>query len=107
MIAFLYFVILRIRLSILFRILAFTLSIKIKFRYERLRPFECGFFTTPEFRPRISLHFFLIALIFLIFDLELIFLFPFLIKTSNHSSKITIVILEFFLVVLRVGTIYE
>lgn len=39
-------------------------------------PFECGFETCHIYRAPFSIHFFIVALIFILFDVELIILFP-------------------------------
>jgi NADH-ubiquinone oxidoreductase chain 3 len=51
-------------------------SIKLSQDQEKLSPFECGF--TPKFSARIpfSIRFFLVTIIFLVFDVELILIFP-------------------------------
>ena len=54
------------------------LSLRYKYNLDRekIRPFECGF--TPKFSARLpfSIRFFMVAIIFLVFDVELIFNFP-------------------------------
>jgi len=50
---------------------------KSKVDREFQSPFECGFSTFIDHRLKFRLHFFLIALVFVIFDVELIILFPF------------------------------
>lgn len=45
---------------------------------ELQSPFECGFSTFSEFRLSFRIHFFLIALVFVVFDVELIILFPYI-----------------------------
>ena len=51
-------------------------SLKNFINREHNSVFECGFITKIESKFRFSLHFFLVGLIFLIFDVELILLFP-------------------------------
>nr|CDN96549.1 NADH dehydrogenase subunit 3 [Pandarus rhincodonicus] len=45
---------------------------------DKLSPFECGFSPRDSYRSFFSLDFFLVALVFLVFDLELVILFPYL-----------------------------
>lgn len=44
---------------------------------EKLRPFECGFNPREGGRVSFSFHFFLVALIFIVFDVELLLLYPY------------------------------
>ena len=70
-------------------------------------PFECGFRTYINYRLSFSLHFFLVALVFIIFDVELIMLFPYF----NIAGEVFLVrgILMFilFLWALTVGLLNE
>jgi len=52
---------------------------------EKFSPFECGF--SPKFLARLpfSIRFFLIAIIFLVFDVELILIFPIIPSFSENS----------------------
>ena len=73
---------------------------------EKLSPYECGF---PEFdtaRARFDVKFYLVAILFIIFDLEIAFLFPWAvsIKYIGWSGFIAMGI---FLGILTIGFVYE
>jgi NADH-quinone oxidoreductase subunit A len=46
------------------------------FQREKLMPYECGIDPTGDARERFSVRFYMVAMLFLIFDVETIFLFP-------------------------------
>nr|YP_009938256.1 NADH dehydrogenase subunit 3 [Hyalopterus pruni]QNU07675.1 NADH dehydrogenase subunit 3 [Hyalopterus pruni]UFY97917.1 NADH dehydrogenase subunit 3 [Hyalopterus arundiniformis] len=80
-----------ISMMILFLVLMmlFTLMIlinmKMKFNYNKSAPFECGFDPFNKSRIPFSLNFYLIAIIFLIFDIEISIIMPMILnfKISN------------------------
>ena len=73
---------------------------------NQLTRFECGFDPFSNARTPFSLHFFLLGVIFIIFDLEIILLIPYPLLTNiNIVSIIPIVIT--FLIILYFGTIHE
>lgn len=61
------------------------INIKIKFNHNKSAPFECGFDPFNKSRIPFSLNFYLIAIIFLIFDIEISIILPIIInfKISN------------------------
>ena len=73
---------------------------------EKLSAYECGFEAFDDARGRFDVRFYLVAILFIIFDLEVAFLFPWAISLGKigifgFGSMI------FFLVVLTIGFIYE
>lgn len=88
-------------------LLAFTLSIKTSSDRNKLRPFECGFSAKDHARVPFSIRFFLIALLFLIFDVELVLLFPFIVSLLYSYSLLSFSILAFFITALTGGLYYE
>nr|AFU50176.1 NADH dehydrogenase subunit 3 [Exema canadensis] len=74
---------------------------------EKSSPFECGFDPKSSARLPFSLQFFLIAIIFLIFDVEITLLIP-LIK-SIYSSNLMMFSMSSmtFLIILILGTLHE
>jgi len=80
---------------------------KLTLDYEKRRPFECGF--TPKFNARLpfTLRFFLIAIIFLVFDVELILIFPFLANMLRATRVVANYIIYFLLVILILGLSHE
>nr|YP_009695225.1 NADH dehydrogenase subunit 3 [Triops granarius]AXU40951.1 NADH dehydrogenase subunit 3 [Triops granarius] len=74
---------------------------------EKSSPFECGFDPVANARIPFSLRFFLIAMIFLIFDVEIALLFPFIFNPSFLMSKMWYLSISFFLWTLLLGLYHE
>nr|ALO77169.1 NADH deshydrogenase subunit 3 [Phloiophilus edwardsi] len=94
-------------LPILLMIMSSILSKKSFYDREKSSPFECGFDPNSSPRMPFSLHFFLIAIIFLIFDVEITLLLPLIsvLKTTKLIDLITM--MTIFLLILLLGTYYE
>ena len=101
---------------ILFLIIAFGLSIGfILINYlfspkkpdpEKLSAYECGFEPFNDSRMKFDVRFYLVAILFIIFDLEIAFLFPWAISLGQIGI-FGFVSMMIFLAILTVGFIYE
>ena len=98
------FLILSLFLSILIFILSFWL-IKQKDDLEKLTAYECGFNPYDDARKVFDVKFYLVAILFIIFDLEAVFVFPWVLTLSSNFSWGFWTMIEF-LVELVIGFIY-
>jgi NADH-quinone oxidoreductase subunit A len=73
---------------------------------EKLSPYECGFEPFDDARRKFDVRFYLVAILFIIFDLEVAFLFPWAV-TLGEIGLLGFFSMLAFLGVLTVGFIYE
>nr|AFQ62311.1 NADH dehydrogenase subunit 3 [Enicmus brevicornis] len=94
-------------ISNIMMMLANILSKKSFTDREKSSPFECGFDPKNSARIPFSMQFFLIAMIFLIFDVEITLLLPMIsaLKFSNLINYFLIV--SFFILILLIGLYHE
>ena len=74
---------------------------------EKISPFECGFISYEESRSPFSAHFFIVGLIFLIFDVELILLYPYLGRLTTLIQRFNQLLVLGFLFILSGGLLLE
>ena len=99
------FLIIALGLSFAFIILNYLLSPK-KPDPEKLSSYECGFEPFNDSRMEFDIRFYLVAILFIIFDLEIAFLFPWAISLGNIGA-LGFWSMMIFLFVLTVGFVYE
>lgn len=73
---------------------------------EKISPYECGFEPFQDARMEFDVRFYLVAILFIIFDLEIIFLFPWAITLSKIGA-LGFWSMMVFLGLLTIGFIYE
>ena len=72
---------------------------------EKLAPYECGMPVVGDARERQSVKFYLVAMVFLLFDIEVAFLYPWAVALRDLGWTGLLQIVTFFLILL-VGYIY-
>ena len=73
---------------------------------EKLSAYECGFEALSDSRMEFDVRFYLVAILFIIFDLEIAFLFPWAISLGN-IGLLGFLSMMIFLFILTIGFIYE
>ncbi|HZS65699.1 MAG TPA: NADH-quinone oxidoreductase subunit A [Burkholderiales bacterium] len=73
---------------------------------EKLSPYECGFEAFEDARMKFDVRYYLVAILFILFDLEIAFLFPWA-TVINDIGLAGFLSMMLFLAILTVGFIYE
>jgi NADH-quinone oxidoreductase subunit A len=73
---------------------------------EKLSPYECGFEAFEDARMKFDVRYYLVAILFILFDLEIAFLFPWAI-VLQEIGWFGLIAMLIFLGILVVGFIYE
>jgi NADH-quinone oxidoreductase subunit A len=73
---------------------------------EKTAPYECGFEAFEDARMKFDVRYYLVAILFILFDLEIAFLFPWAVVLRDIGTP-GFVAMMIFLAVLVVGFIYE
>jgi NADH-quinone oxidoreductase subunit A len=76
---------------------------------DKLSPYECGFEAFEDARMKFDVRYYLVAILFIIFDLEIAFLFPWALvfKDLGAGTAPAFVAMAIFLAILVVGFVYE
>lgn len=99
------FIIFSLGLSIIINVLSIFFTEKTPSE-EKVSSYECGFDPIHSPGQPFSIKFFLIGILFLIFDLEIVYLFPWSVSTNLINIKAQFII-SLFIVLLVVGLTYE
>nr|YP_007025105.1 NADH dehydrogenase subunit 3 [Gorpis annulatus]AEI53348.1 NADH dehydrogenase subunit 3 [Gorpis annulatus] len=94
-------------ISILLMMLCYMISKKMIMDREKMSPFECGFDPKSSARMPFSLQFFLIAVLFLIFDVEIAIILPMIITLKYSILHNWIITMNMFLLTLIMGLYHE
>nr|QOJ44753.1 NADH dehydrogenase subunit 3 [Allobates crombiei] len=100
------YALLALTIAILLAVVSFWLPL-VSPDSEKVSPYECGFDPLGSARLPYSMRFFLIAILFLLFDLEIALLLPTPWATQLHSPSLVILWALVILLLLTLGFIYE
>jgi len=79
---------------------------RAKHDVQKLSPYECGFEAFEDSRMKFDVRYYLVAILFIVFDLEIAFLFPWAV-VLNSIGAAGLIAMGIFLFILVVGFIYE
>ena len=101
-----FFVLLSIGLSAVLLLVVYPMTYKKQDDFEKLSAYECGFDPFSSGFGVFEVHFYVIGVLFIIFDLEIIFLYPWALNLGflGFSGLIPVF---FFLFILTLGFVYE
>jgi len=102
---FIIFLILVVIVPFILLLVSYIFSPK-KYDNEKLSAYECGFDPFQDARLKFEVHFYLVAILFIVFDIEIIYLFIWglVIENLNFIGFLSMII---FLLLLTFGFIYE
>ncbi|MFZ9181340.1 MAG: NADH-quinone oxidoreductase subunit A [Rickettsiales bacterium] len=99
------FLIIAIGLSIIIILIPFIIN-KMRPNAEKNSPYECGFEGEGPVRNEFKVQFYLVAILFIIFDLEVAFLFPWAVAL-REIGVVGFWSMMVFLTLLTIGFVYE
>nr|YP_010262553.1 NADH dehydrogenase subunit 3 [Bregmaceros mcclellandi]UIX24721.1 NADH dehydrogenase subunit 3 [Bregmaceros mcclellandi] len=99
-------ILIALSLSLILMLVSFWLP-QLSPDYEKLSPYECGFSPLGSARLPFSLRFFLVAILFLLFDLEIALLLPLPWGDQLPDPLMSFAWASFVLILLTLGLVYE
>ena len=76
-----------------------------KYNQVKLEPYECGIEPTTDARNRYSIRYYLVAMLFVIFDVETVFMFPWAVNV-DRLALFGLIEMIVFLAILVAGYVY-
>jgi NADH:ubiquinone oxidoreductase subunit 3 (subunit A) len=73
---------------------------------EKMSVYECGFQPYGDARNKFEIKFYIIGILFIVFDLEISYLFPFVLS-FNYLYLYSIFIIYYFIIILLIGLFFE
>jgi NADH-quinone oxidoreductase subunit A len=105
-------VLLQILVAMLFAVLALVVSVLVGKSGKRSRAkdmaYECGMIPQGERQPRFSVKFYLVAMLFILFDIEIVFMYPWAVVYRDAIKQSSIIFWSMlsFITILMVGYVY-
>ncbi len=105
-------VLLQILVAMLFAVSALLVSVLVGKRGKRTRakdlPYECGMIPEGERLPRFNIKFYIVAMLFILFDIEIVFMYPWAVVYRDAIKESSIVFWSMlgFITILMVGYVY-
>jgi NADH-quinone oxidoreductase subunit A len=87
-------------------LISFILSSRNSY-YEKLTPYECGLEPIGDARIKFKIIYYMIGILYLLFDLEIIFIYPLAVSIWLINSYIGFIYILIFIILLTLGFIYE
>nr|YP_009485688.1 NADH dehydrogenase subunit 3 [Carbula sinica]AVZ00825.1 NADH dehydrogenase subunit 3 [Carbula sinica] len=94
-------------MSMIMMLLCSMISKSSKKDQEKLSPFECGFDPKSSARTPFSIQFFLIAILFLIFDIEIAIMLPVILTMNISMNWMWLITIMMFILILILGLYHE
>nr|QLY89545.1 NADH dehydrogenase subunit 3 [Polycentropus flavomaculatus] len=85
----------------------FLISKNVKIKFNKISPFECGFNNITKSQFPFSLNFYLMTILFLMFDIEITIILPFYILFQVCKMKIFMLMFYYFIYLMLLSLFYE